>query len=60
MPVNAALTVNFRDFFALAPEIVLAVWGLVVLAADLGPFRRRPAEAAEAGRRRASRWSGAR
>ncbi len=45
MPVNATLTVNFRDFFTLAPEIVLAVWGLIVLAADLGPFRRRPAEA---------------
>ncbi|MCA1684473.1 MAG: NADH-quinone oxidoreductase subunit N, partial [Planctomycetia bacterium] len=45
MPVNAALTLNFRHFYTLAPEAVLAVWGLVVLAADLGPFRRRPAEA---------------
>ena len=32
-------TANTRDFFALAPEAVLAAWGLVVLAADLGPFR---------------------
>ena len=45
MPVNAAATLNFRDFFTLAPEIVLAAWGLIVLAADLGPFRTRPAEA---------------
>ena len=43
MPPNA--TLDFRDFFTLGPEIVLAVWGLVVLAADLGPYRRLSAEA---------------
>ena len=26
MPVNAAVTLNFRDFFTLAPEVVLAVF----------------------------------
>jgi NADH-quinone oxidoreductase subunit N len=45
MPVNAAATLQFRDFYTLAPEVVLAVWGLVVLAADLGPYRRLSAEA---------------
>jgi len=44
MPDTAALTFHPRDFFALAPEVVLAVWGLVVLFADLGPFRNRSAE----------------
>jgi hypothetical protein len=29
-------TLNFRDFFVLAPEIVLAVAGLVVLLAYVG------------------------
>lgn len=42
MPVNpSALTVNFRHVFLLAPEIVLSVWGFVVLLADLGPLRKR-------------------
>ena len=59
MPVNATATLNFRDFFTLAPEVVLAVWGLIVLAADLGPFRRRPAESTEARRRRARAGRGA-
>src|SRR5260370_108115 len=45
MPADAIANFHPRDFFTLAPEIVLAVWGLVVLAADLGPLRRRsPAE----------------
>src|SRR5262245_21636081 len=43
MPVNAA-TFHPRDFFTLAPEISLAVWGLVVLLADVIWLRRRPAE----------------
>ncbi len=42
MPVNATATFHYRDFFTLAPEVVLAVWGMIVLAADLGPFRRLP------------------
>ncbi len=44
MPVNATLTVNFRDFFAIGPELVLAAWGLVVIAADLGPCRKLTSE----------------
>jgi NADH-quinone oxidoreductase subunit N len=31
---------NFRDVFFLAPEIVLTVWGLVILLVDLGVARR--------------------
>jgi NADH-quinone oxidoreductase subunit N len=31
---------NFRDVFFVAPEIVLTVWGLVVLLVDLGLARR--------------------
>jgi NADH-quinone oxidoreductase subunit N len=38
------LTFHPRDFFNLAPEIILAVWGLVVLMADLGPLRGRTAQ----------------
>lgn len=41
MPADAIATFNPRHFFALAPEVVLALWGLIVLGADLGPFRRR-------------------
>src|SRR5689334_13613812 len=38
-------TVDFRDFWFLAPAIVLAAWGLVVLLADLAlARRRRPSE----------------
>ena len=33
-------TVDFRDFWFLAPAIVLAVWGLVVLLVDLALARR--------------------
>jgi NADH-quinone oxidoreductase subunit N len=36
-------TVDFRDFWFLAPAIVLAAWGLVVLLADLTLARRRSA-----------------
>lgn len=39
MPPTAALGFHPRDFFTLGPEVVLAVWGLVVLAADLGWYR---------------------
>lgn len=42
MPVNPLLF-NPRHFFLLAPEISLAVWGLVVLLADVIALRRRPA-----------------
>jgi NADH-quinone oxidoreductase subunit N len=34
------MTPNFRDVFFLAPEIVLTVWGLVILLVDLGVARR--------------------
>jgi NADH-quinone oxidoreductase subunit N len=34
-------TLYFRDFAYIAPEIVLASWGLVVLVADFGFLRRR-------------------
>ena len=34
------MTPNFRDVFFIAPEIVLTVWGLVVLLVDLGLARR--------------------
>jgi len=44
MPLDAAPTVNLYDFMTLAPEAVLAVWGLVMLAADLGAFRDRTVE----------------
>jgi NADH-quinone oxidoreductase subunit N len=44
MPATAAMF-HPRDFFTLAPEISLAVWGLVVLLADVIWLRRRPAEA---------------
>jgi NADH-quinone oxidoreductase subunit N len=44
MPDTLA-TFHPRDFFALAPEIALTVCGLVVLLADVGWFRHRPAEA---------------
>jgi NADH-quinone oxidoreductase subunit N len=44
MPANAAATLNYRDFFTLAPEIVLVVWGMVVLLYDLIPLRGRPVD----------------
>ena len=34
------MTPNYRDMFFIAPEIVLTVWGLVVLLVDLGLARR--------------------
>ena len=43
MPVNPVLF-NPRHFFLLAPEISLAVWGLVVLLADVMVFRLRTPE----------------
>ena len=42
MSVDAIATLNLRHVFTLLPELVLAVGGLVVLAADLGPYRKRP------------------
>jgi NADH-quinone oxidoreductase subunit N len=41
MPPSAVPTMNFRDFHALAPEMVLAAWGLLVLMADQTLFRAR-------------------
>ena len=40
MPTNAPLTVDFRDVFFLLPQIVLTVWGLLVLLVDLGLAKR--------------------
>lgn len=42
MPATA--TLDFRNVLVLAPEIVLAIGGLIVLIADLGLFRGRSAE----------------
>jgi NADH-quinone oxidoreductase subunit N len=44
MPAYVVPTLNFRHFFVLAPEIVLAVWGLVVLMVDVGWLRRRSSD----------------
>lgn len=41
MPADATAVFHARHFFALGPALVLAAWGLVVLAADLGWFRDR-------------------
>lgn len=52
MSPTAALTLDFRNFFVLAPEIVLAVWGLLVLMVDVGWLRHRSSAARqEAGTR---------
>src|SRR5262249_43867025 len=40
MPTNAPPTLDFRDLFFLAPELVLTAWGLLVLLVDLGLARR--------------------
>jgi NADH-quinone oxidoreductase subunit N len=45
MPDTAVPTINPHDFYYLAAEIVLAVWGLVVLMVDFGLLRRRPSPA---------------
>ena len=50
MPID--LSNLFRDVFFLAPEIVLTVWGLVVLLVDLGLARR----LSPAARRRTIGW----
>src|SRR4051812_12094784 len=52
MSPNAAASLNFRDFYLLAPEMALAVWGLLVLMADVGLLRGRPSEQ----RRRVMGW----
>jgi NADH-quinone oxidoreductase subunit N len=41
MPPNAA-TIDPRQFFVIAPEIVLAAWGLLVLMVDVGWLRGLP------------------
>jgi NADH-quinone oxidoreductase subunit N len=41
MSPNAA-SLNFRDFYVLAPEMALAVWGLLVLMVDVGLLRGKP------------------
>ncbi len=38
---STAATLDLRHFFVLTPEIVLAVWGLVVLMVDVGLLRKR-------------------
>jgi NADH-quinone oxidoreductase subunit N len=45
MTPNAAMTLDSRDVFFLSPEIVLTVWGLLVLLVDLGLARRLSAAA---------------
>ena len=42
MPPTAVSTLDFRNVFVLAPEIALAVWGLLVLMVDVGWLRKRP------------------
>jgi NADH-quinone oxidoreductase subunit N len=39
---TASAMLFYRDFFVLAPEIVLAVWGLIVVLADAGWLRKKP------------------
>ena len=45
-------TIDFRDFWLLAPAIVLSAWGLVVLLVDLALARRM----SSAARRKAIGW----
>jgi NADH-quinone oxidoreductase subunit N len=52
MPTPAPPTLDFRDVFFLAPQIVLTVWGLLVLLVDLGLARRM----SPADRRRTIGW----
>jgi NADH-quinone oxidoreductase subunit N len=42
---STVATLDVRQFFVLAPEIVLAVWGLLVLMVDVGLFRKRTSAA---------------
>ncbi len=44
MPPNVA-PLDLRDFLCVAPAVVLAFWGLVVVGLDLGRFRRLETEA---------------
>jgi NADH-quinone oxidoreductase subunit N len=39
-PIYAPLTIDYRDFFFVSPEIILMFWGLVVLLVDLALARR--------------------
>ena len=41
MPDDPALF-RLREFWAIAPEVVLSVWGLIVIAADLTWYRKSP------------------
>lgn len=43
MPPSAIPSLDLRDFHALAPEMILAFWGLLVLMADQTVFRSRTA-----------------
>jgi NADH-quinone oxidoreductase subunit N len=52
MPPYAVPTFNFRDVFFVCPELVLTVWGLVVLLVDVGLARRSSPEV----RRRRIGW----
>lgn len=44
MPLNVP-PIDYRDFWCVAPAAILAIWGLVVVAADLAWLGRRDAEA---------------
>ncbi len=48
----SVIAVNFRDFYYIAPEIVLTIWGLLVLTVDFSLLRHR----AEPGRRQVLGW----
>jgi NADH-quinone oxidoreductase subunit N len=41
MPPSAVPSIDLRDFHALAPEMILAAWGLLVLMADQTVFKSR-------------------
>jgi len=44
MPLNVP-PIDYRDFWCVAPAAILAIWGLIVVAADLAWLGRRDAEA---------------
>ncbi len=44
MPPSAVPSVNLRDFHVIAPEMLLALWGLIVVMVDVTLFRQRSVE----------------